>query len=255
MRLNGKSVVITGATGAIGSATAKRFLLEGANVVLVGRSEKKLETLADALGNPDQIITAVAEALDEVAVKQSLDYCVDFFGGLDAVFANAGTEGPVKPIDAYSMEEFNQTLMVNVTGVWLYLKHSLPKMKTQGNGSFIAVASGAGVVGFPGLGPYSASKHAVCGLVKTACLENANAGVRVNALAPGPVDNRMMRSLAEQSNPDDPLGFREAVMNSNPMGRYGSNEEIANLALFLASDESSYCNGGVYLADGGFTSG
>ena len=128
-------------------------------------------------------------------------------------------------------------------------------MKEQEKGSFIAVASGAGVVGFPGLGPYAASKHAVIGLVKTACLENAATGVRINSLAPGPIDNRMMQALAEQSNPDDPAGFTEAVMSANPMGRYGSNEEIANLALFLASDESSYCNGGVYLADGGFTSG
>jgi NAD(P)-dependent dehydrogenase (short-subunit alcohol dehydrogenase family) len=255
MRLRGKSVVITGATGAIGGATAARFLSEGANVVLVGRSSEKLDALAEALQHPKQTITAVADALDEVSVKQSLDSCVDSFGSLDAVFANAGTEGPVKPIDAYSIEEFNHTLMVNVTGVWLYLKHSLPKMKSQGRGSFIAVASGAGVVGFPGLGPYSASKHAVCGLVKTACLENANAGVRINTLAPGPIDNRMMQSLAEQSNPSDPQEFREAVMSSNPMGRYGSNEEIANLALFLASDESSYCNGGVYLADGGLTAG
>lgn len=255
MRLKGKSVVITGATGAIGSATAKRFLSEGANVVLVGRSEQKLEILAKALQFPDRITTVVAEALDEVAVKKSIDSCVDSFGSLDSVFANAGTEGPVKPVDTYSMEEFNQILMVNVTGVWLYLKHSLPKMKNQGKGSFIAVASGAGVVGFPGLGPYSASKHAVCGLVKTACLESASTGIRINALAPGPIDNRMMRSVGEQSNPDDPVGFREAVMSSNPMGRYGLNEEIANLALFLASDESSYCNGGVYLADGGFTAG
>ena len=255
MRLKGKSVVITGATGAIGSATAKRFLSEGANVVLVGRSEDKLRTLSESLNHSKAITTYVAEALDEVAVKQSLECCIDAFGSLDVVFANAGTEGAVKPIDTYSAEEFNHTLTVNVTGVWLYLKYSLPLMKEQEKGSFIAVASGAGVVGFPGLGPYAASKHAVIGLVKTACLENAATGVRINSLAPGPIDNRMMQALAEQSNPDDPAGFTEAVMSANPMGRYGSNEEIANLALFLASDESSYCNGGVYLADGGFTSG
>ena len=171
MRSKGKSVVITGATGAIGSATAKRFLSEGANVVLVGRSEDKLRTLSESLNHSKAITTYVAEALDEVAVKQSLECCIDTFGSLDVVFANAGTEGAVKPIDTYSAEEFNHTLTVNVTGVWLYLKYSLPLMKGQEKGSFIAVASGAGVVGFPGLGPYAASKHAVIGLVKTACLE------------------------------------------------------------------------------------
>ena len=221
----------------------------------MGRYEDKLRSLSESLNHSKAITTYVAEALDEVAVKQSLECCIDAFGSLDVVFANAGTEGAVKPIDTYSAEEFNHTLTVNVTGVWLYLKYSLPLMKGQEKGSFIAVASGAGVVGFPGLGPYAASKHAVIGLVKTACLENAATGVRINSLAPGPIDNRMMQALAEQSNPDDPAGFTEAVMSANPMGRYGSNEEIANLALFLASDESSCCNGGVYLADGGFTSG
>ena len=136
-------------------------------------------------------------------------------------------------------------------------------MKRREIGAFIAVVSGAGVVGFLGLGPYYASKHAVIGLVKTAYLENAATGVRINSLAPDPIDNRRMQALAEQSSPDDPAGFKEAVISANPMGRYGANEEVANLALFFASDESScclasdesyYCNGVVYLADGRFTS-
>ena len=195
----------------------------------------------------------VGEALDEGAVKNSLEVCQSAFGGLDVIVANAGTEGIVQPLEAYSVNDFNQTLMVNVTGVWLYLKHGLPLMRQRSAGSFIAISSGAGLVGFPGLCPYSASKHAVCGMVKTACLENAAHGIRVNALAPGPTDTRMMESLGEQINSDDPSAVREMVSSNVPMQRYGTSEEIANLALFLASDESSFCNGAVYLADGGFT--
>ncbi len=253
MRIEGKTAVITGATGGIGSATARLFLDEGANLVLTGRSVDKLNHLHAELGKPDNALLCVVDALDEAAVKASIDQCLSAFGRLDIIFANAGTEGVVQPLEAYSVEDFNQTLLVNVTGVWLYLKHGVPVMRDQGGGAIVAVASGAGVVGFPGLCPYAASKHAVCGMVKTACIENAQHGVRINALAPGPIDNRMMQSLGLQSNPDDPDAFRDMVMSSNPMGRYGTSEEIAKLALFLGSEESSYCNGGVYLADGGFT--
>ena len=126
-------------------------------------------------------------------------------------------------------------------------------MRDQKSGSFVAISSGAGSVGFPGLCPYSASKHAVNGLIKTACLENASFGIRVNALAPGPTDTRMMESVGAQINAEDPAAFKDMVLTSIPMQRYATVEEIANLAVFLASDESSFCNGAVYMADGGFT--
>ena len=133
------------------------------------------------------------------------------------------------------------------------MKHSMPIMQKQKAGSFIAVASTAGLVGFNGLCPYIASKHAVCGMVKTACLENGPMNIRVNALAPGPVDNRMMASLGEQLNPDDPASVVDMVNGMVATNRYSTNEEIANLALFLGSDESSNCSGSVYVCDGGFT--
>ena len=251
MRLKGKTAIVTGATGGIGAATAKRYLQEGANTILVGRSKEKLDDLISNVPFSENALTHLAEATDEGAVIDCMNIAKDQFGSVDIVFANAGTEGIVQPLTEYSVEEFNHLFSINVTGVWLYMKHAIPIMKEQGTGSIIAVASAAGLVGFNGLCPYSASKHAVCGLVKTACIENGPFGIRVNALAPGPIDNRMMASLGEQLNPDDPQSVRDVVTDLNPMNRYGTNEEIANLALFLGSDESSYCTGAEFVADGG----
>ena len=253
MRMEDKVVLITGATGGIGAANAIKFLNEGASVFLTGRSPEKLDALTKKLNNPAKIRSCVVEALDEAAVEHSITRCLSEFGRVDSIIANAGTEGKVQPLEMYSVEEFNEILLVNVTGVWLYLKHGLPPMRAGGSGSFVAVSSGAGTVGFPGLCPYAASKHAVNGLVRTACLENAGFGIRVNALAPGPTDTRMMESVGAQANSEDPAAFKNAVISTIPMQRYGKVDEIAKLAVFLASEDSSFCNGGVYMADGGFT--
>ena len=254
MRLEGKTAIVTGATGGIGAATSKRFLEEGANTILVGRSKEKLDDLIDNIPFAENALIHLAEATDEDAVIDCMKVAKDKFGSVDIVVANAGTEGVVQPLTEFTVEEFNHLFSINVTGVWLYMKHAIPIMKEQGSGSIIAVASAAGLVGFNGLCPYSASKHAVCGLVKTACIENGHfeSGSMPRS---GPIDNRMMASLGEQLNPEDPQSVRDIVTDLNPMNRYGTNEEIANLALFLGSDESSYCNGSVYLADGGFTAG
>ena len=253
MRLKEKVVLITGATGEIGTAMTQRFLAEGASVCITGRSAEKLADINESLGAGAKLTTCLVDALDEAAVLSSVERCVAEFGGIDAIIANAGTEGKVQPLETYSVEEFNATLLVNVTGVWLYLKHGLPPMRARGGGSFVAISSGAGTVGFPGLCPYAASKHAVNGLVRTACLENASFGIRVNALAPGPTDTRMMESVGLQANSEDPAAFKNAVISTIPMQRYGKVDEIAKLAVFLASEDSSFCNGGVYMADGGFT--
>ena len=253
MRMKEKVVLITGATGEIGMEMTRRFLTEGASVFITGRSAEKLADMVQSMGVGARLKTCLVDALDESAVSFSVERCVAEFGGIDAIIANAGTEGKVQPLEKYSVEEFNETLLVNVTGVWLYLKHGLPPMRARGSGSFVAISSGAGMVGFPGLCPYAASKHAVNGLVRTACLENAGFGIRVNALAPGPTDTRMMESVGLQANSSDPTAFKSAVISTIPMQRYGKVEEIANLAVFLASEDSSFCNGGVYMADGGFT--
>jgi NAD(P)-dependent dehydrogenase (short-subunit alcohol dehydrogenase family) len=160
---------------------------------------------------------------------------------------------PDSPIERQTIANFEECLRTNVIGVWLWMKHCVAPMKQRRGGSMIALSSIAGVVGPREMSPYNASKHAVNGLVKTAANELATAGVRVNAIGPGPIDNRMIRSLEEQILPDDPDGIRAVVMAGIAMNRYGTNEEVANLALLLASDESSYCTGGIHMIDGGLT--
>ena len=239
--------------GGIGEATAKRFLKEGANVMLVGRSSEKLNATRERLGGGESVVQFVAEAADEAATDAAVSATVETFGGIDILFANAGTEGSLKPLEAQTAEGFEDILRTNVVGVWLAMKSCVEPMKQRDGGSMIATSSIAGLIGFPGIAPYSATKHAVCGLVKTAALELGESKIRVNAIAPGPIDNRMMRSVVEHLSSDDPDALRTAIEGMVALKRYGTNEEVANLALFLASAESSYCTGGVYTVDGGFT--
>lgn len=252
-RLDGKVAIITGATGGIGEATAKRFLEEGASVMLVGRSSEKLKATRERLSEFENVSDFVADAVDEAATKESVEATVEEFGGLDIVIANAGMEGNFAPIESLTMEEFERVLRVNVLGVWLSLKYGVEPLKRRGGGSMIAISSIAGMIGSPTMAPYIASKHAVYGLVKTAALELAETGIRVNAIGPGPIDNRMIRSLESQFSPEDRQAGQDFIISLVPMKRYGTNEEVADLALFLASDESTYCTGGMHMLDGGFT--
>jgi NAD(P)-dependent dehydrogenase (short-subunit alcohol dehydrogenase family) len=251
-RLNGKVAIITGATGGIGEATAKRFLEEGASVMLVGRSENKLKATRERLSEFEDVAEFVADAVDEQATEASVEATIEAFGGLDIVIANAGMEGNFAPIENLTMDEFESVLRTNVLGVWLSMKYAVGPMKRRGGGSIIALSSIAGMIGSPTMAPYIASKHAVFGLVKTAALELAEADIRVNAIGPGPIDNRMIRSLESQFSPEDVAAGQEFIKSLVPMRRYGTNEEVANLALFLGSDESTYCTGGIHMIDGGF---
>ena len=252
-RLEGKTAIVTGATGGIGEATAKRFLEEGASVMLVGRSAEKLESTRGRLSAVGRVAVAVADAADEAATAEAVAATVTAFGGVDILIANAGKEGNFAPIESLPMSEFEDVLRTNLIGVWLSMKYCVEPMKKHGAGSIIALSSIAGMVGAPIMAPYVASKHAVYGLVKCAALELAPFNVRVNAIGPGPIDNRMIRSLEAQFNPADSAAAHDFVLSKVAMGRYGTNEEVANLALFLASDESSYCTGGIHMIDGGFT--
>ncbi|MGI8788708.1 MAG: SDR family NAD(P)-dependent oxidoreductase [Pyrinomonadaceae bacterium] len=251
-RLDGKVAIITGATGGIGEATAKRFLDEGASVMLVGRSAEKLKETRERLANYENVADYVADAADEAATKAAVEATVEAFGGVDILLANAGTEGNFAPIESLTVSEFENVLRTNVIGVWLSMKYAVAPMKKRGQGSMIALSSIAGMIGAPTMSPYIASKHAVFGLVKTAALELAASNVRVNAIGPGPIDNRMIRSLESQFSPEDSAAGQAFILSNIPMQRYGTNEEVANLALFLASDESSYCTGGIYMIDGGW---
>ena len=252
-RLSGKVAIVTGATGGIGEAMANRFLVEGASVMLVGRSADKLDQVRKKLSAHGPVATSVADAADEGAIAAAVSATVDAFGGVDVLSANAGTEGNFAPIENLTITEFENVLRTNVIGVWLSMKYCVEPLKRAGQGSIIATSSIAGVIGSPTMAPYISSKHAVYGLVKSAALELAPFGIRVNAIGPGPIDNRMIRSLESQFNPEDIEAAHEFVLSKVPLGRYGTNEEVANLALFLASDESSFCTGSIHMIDGGFT--
>ena len=251
-RLDGKVAIVTGATGGIGEATAKLFLELGAKVMLVARSPDKLAATLARLQSVGDVAGSVAEAHDEQAFAAAVAATLERFGGLDILIANAGTEGALKPIEALSVEEFDDTMRTNVTGVWLSMKHCVAPLKARGGGSIVALSSIAGCIGFPAMAPYIASKHAVYGLVKTGALELGPSNIRVNAVGPGPIDNRMIASLQDQLSPDDPAALRSGIEAGIAMRRYGTNEEVAHLLAFLASDASSYCNGSIYMIDGGY---
>jgi NAD(P)-dependent dehydrogenase (short-subunit alcohol dehydrogenase family) len=253
MRLHNKVAIITGATGGIGEATAKLFLQEGAKLMLVGRSSAKLAETSARLGESANLATFVADASDEAANAAAIKATIAAFGGADIMVANAGTEGIIKPVEQLEIADFEEVLRTNVLGVWISLKHCVEPMRARGGGSIIALSSVAGMIGFPNMVPYVASKHAVYGMVKTAALELAASNIRVNAIGPGPIANRMMASLEAQQMPDDPAAMHDALVEMVPMKRYGTNEEVAQLALFLASNDSSYCTGAMFAIDGGFT--
>jgi len=251
-RLDGKIAIVTGATGGIGEATATLFLQLGAKVMLVARSAGKLAETIARLRPFGEVEGSLAEAADEEAFAAAVAATLDRFGGLDILIANAGTEGVLKPVEMLSVEEFEDVMRTNVTGVWLSIKHCVAPLKRRGGGSIVALSSIAGCIGFPAMAPYIASKHAVYGLVKTAALELGPSNIRVNAVGPGPIDNRMIDSLQNQLAPDDPAALRAGIEASIAMKRYGTSEEVAHLIAFLASDASSYCNGSIYMIDGGY---
>lgn len=249
-KLVGKRAVITGATGGIGEATARRFLAEGASVVLASRSTEKLEELAQRLAS-DRVFVCPTDVAVEDQCKSLAEFAQKQLGGLDIVFANAGFEGSIKPLTDIEQDEFDAVQNTNVRGTWLTIKHMAPLM-LSGGGSIIVSSSVSGKVGVSGLAAYAASKHAVIGLAEVAALEFATSGIRVNALAPSPVDNAMMRSIEEQVAPGAASAAQEGFEALIPMGRYAKNEEVAAMACFLASDDAVFCTGSVYRVDGGF---
>ncbi len=250
-RLEGKVAIITGASGGIGAATARLFVNEGAKVLLVDRDAEALARLCAELGGSAR--SRVADVSREEDSAGYVKAAVQEFGGVDVLFANAGIEGKFSPIIDLPVQAFEQVWAVNVRGVFLGIKHAAPRIAERGGGSIVITSSIAALMGSQGLAAYVSSKHALTGLARTAALELASKNIRVNTVNPGPIDNRMMRSIEAQADPGQPSLVRQSFEGQVALGRYGKNEEIARLALFLASDEASYCTGGLYVADGGFT--
>ena len=259
-RLAEKIAVITGGAGGIGQAAARQFIAEGARVVLVDREEAALQSVVRPLGE-DVASYVGADVTQPEQVQSYVNEAVQRWGGSDILLANAGIEGIVSPIPDYPVDMFEQVMAVNVRGVWLGLKYVIPVMRERGGGSIVITSSTAGIGGTAGMSAYTTSKHAVIGMMRTAALECAPMGIRVNTVNPAPIETRMMRSLEEMrvAAADDSEVTVERIKQSYsariPLQRYGDPEEVAKMMLFLASDESSYCTGGVYMVDGGRSAG
>jgi NAD(P)-dependent dehydrogenase (short-subunit alcohol dehydrogenase family) len=246
----GKVALVTGGGSGIGRATAVAFAREGAQVVIgnrnVERGEETVLMIRDAGGmasfqRTDVMAAAEVEALVEHAVKTC--------GRLDIAFNNAGIEGELKPTLIDQTEDnFDAVMNVNVKGVWLSMKYEIPQMLKTGGGVIVNWSSVAGVIGFPGIGIYSASKHAVIGLTKAAALEFSAQGIRVNAVNPAVIDTEMVDRLAAGMNVQ-----KDDLTSFHPIGRLGRGEEVAGAVLWLCSDKASFVTGHSMMVDGGFT--
>lgn len=247
-RLQDKVAIITGGAAGIGKATAKLFLQEGAKVLLVDINEQSLTETTQELNNPN-VAYCVADVSIASEVKRYVKEALDTFGKIDIFFNNAGIEGPSRPMAEYPEEIFDKVIAVNLKGVWLGCQNVIPKM-VEG-GSVMITSSVAGLKGFTGLGAYVASKHGVIGIMRTAAIEFADRKIRVNTIHPGPVNNQMMRRLEKDISPESPQEVMKGFQALVPFDRYAESEEIANLALFLASDDSKYITGSTHVIDGG----
>ena len=251
MELEGKVALVTGGTSGIGRETALLFTKAGAKVVVAGRRElegKETVDLIRAAGGDGLFVkTDVSQGSEVAALIQK---AVERFGSLDIAFNNAGIEGAWVPIIRQSEEDWDRTINVNLKGVWFCLKYEIRQMLKQGGGGAIVnMASVTGLIGSVGAGAYSASKHGVIGLTKTAALENAKSGIRINAVCPGVIETPMSERLFGAP------AIHKSVVGLHPVGRLGKPAEIAEAVVWMCSDRASFMTGQSLVLDGGFLAG
>ncbi|MBI3515088.1 MAG: glucose 1-dehydrogenase [Proteobacteria bacterium] len=252
MDFKGKVALITGGANGIGRATAHAFSQHGAKLVVVDCDQAAGEGVAGAIRQQGGEARFVAADVTKSAdVQNYVKVAVETYGRIDCFHNNAGIEGKVALTAEYDEAMFDAVMGVNVKGVFLGLRHVLPVMLKQKSGTIVNTASVAGLTATPGMPAYVASKHAVLGLTKTAAGEVARDGIRINAVCPGPVDTRMIQSLAQQLNPDDPSVITARYQASLPSGRYSQPEEVANIVLYLCSEYSTNITGAHFVIDGG----
>ena len=248
--MDGKVCVLTGGAGSIGLASASLLLSEGARVLLVGRTAEKLTQAAAGLdAGPDCLLTMVADVASAEDTRAYIDLAVERWGNIDVLFSHAGISGVISPVTEYPEEVFDAVLAANVRGSFLACKYGLPHMND--GGSVIITSSIMGVTADPGVAAYVTSKHALIGLARVVAKEVASRGIRVNVLAPGPIENEFQTLIEDRLT--DILGENgtDVLNRAIPLGRHGRAEEVARMVLFLASDQSTFSTGGVFMVDGG----
>lgn len=255
---SGQVAVVTGAGGGIGLAVSLLLADLGAKVLVVDRSREMADSALQQLREAGaQAEAAVADVRLAQDVQAYVAQALKTWGRIDVLMNNAGWQGQVMPLIDYPDEVFDEVMAINVKGVFLGLKHVLPVMVAQGKGAVVNTASLAAHIGTRHLAPYTASKHAVLGLTKTAALEVARKGVRVNAVCPGPVDTPMIRAVELGQAGGDPQALQTLKaqrLSTVPDGRYASAREVAQLMVFLASDWSSHITGeGVHINGGQYS--
>jgi 3alpha(or 20beta)-hydroxysteroid dehydrogenase len=244
-RLEGKVALISGAARGQGEAEARRFVAEGARVVIGDVLDHEGEAVAHSLG--DDAVFVKLDVTSEASWQEAVASTVDAFGGLHVLVNNAGVLGAFTPLVDTTVEHFMRVLSINLLGTFLGMKIGAPAMKDSGGGSIVNISSTAGMWGVPFAADYTASKWGIRGITKTAALELGRDGIRVNSVHPGGVLTDMVKAVGD----DGESNYYKRL----PAGRIGVPDDIANLVLFLASDESSYCTGTEFLIDGGMQAG
>jgi NAD(P)-dependent dehydrogenase (short-subunit alcohol dehydrogenase family) len=251
-RMRGKAAIVTGAASGIGRASVIAFAREGARVLAVDRVAEGLEeTVAQVSREGGTALAHVADAGDETSVKAAVARALEVFGAIDAIYANAGISGGLTPLFEQSVDYWTEILRVNLIGPFLAIKHGAPPMIAKGRGSIVLTASVAALRANAGGAPYGASKAGVVSLAQSAANALAGTGVRVNAICPGLIETGMTKPIFDRARE---RGTDHKIGQLNPLRRAGRPEEIAAMALFLASDESSYVNGQAFPVDGGLSS-
>jgi NAD(P)-dependent dehydrogenase (short-subunit alcohol dehydrogenase family) len=252
--LRSRVVIITGAAGGIGSATARRLSEEGARVVAVDLDAAAARRLAANL--PSEAIGVGADVASAEDVEGYMRAALERFGRVDGALLNAAYAGKLVPLADSEIDDYDKVMAINVRGVYLGLRQMLRQLDRQGDGGAIVVtSSGGGLSGGQLWGPYCASKHAVIGLVRSAALEVARDGIRVNAICPGYTDTDMLRVTEDATNPESRTAARAVLENAVPMGRYAKASEMAASVAWLLSDEASYVSGVTLAIDGAGTAG